>query len=427
MSGAQVRRSRPGARRPARGPLALLSCAALGFALGCDGGALAPDAGPDAAAAGAAGSMLLLDDAPAFLTRMVGVLDDTHFKGRRVIWSRPLTPGNAPVGGVAPIGTVGSIGSTGGAGSAGTGLSVGSAGTIASPGASGRFPWDGLPGVSTRQDVASDGDGRFAIELVDILQLPPGANEFVFPVAFEAGVGAQWRIREFRVRDANLLWRNYTVVPPTGSVQVAGITCETMILRRLQPVGDRPGHYELDVDPGTGFVLAMREYDANGRILQGFEYEEFAYGADLSTIRLRESGRFPATEIDLDQPLVPQVDFRPLVPDVFPQGFELIAGARFEIPAAAVSGHGAVQDPDRSFLPPGPWVRFDATDGIELVRFAHDKTDQVDSATAVRSSVLRILEEGTWNVAFASVRGVSIVITGRVGIDGMRLAVESAF
>lgn len=362
--------------RPARGARAARTVAAIALACAGFASACAPADAPEGGAAGPE-VLALSSSVPPFLQGMEGVLDDTRFKGVRIHRSHQVVP---------------------------------------DPNGASMMPTSEV--LETRELVASDGAGRYGIELVDALRLPPSIDPTAFPITFERSVDSRWRLREFRVRDFAAMLGNYAVVAPGISTTVAGRTCERIELARYVATENRPGHYVLDVDPSTSFVLAMRELDGAGATIQEFEYESIEFGADLAQVALRD-GQFDRTPIDLHAPLETQVGFDVLVPDLLPDGFEFVSGAQIDVPM------GLAPPGTDPLLPGGGWVRLEATDGVEALRFAH--AEGVVLAAGGASSVMRVVEEGAWRVAFGRVRGVAIVCSGRVGQDSLRRLIESAF
>lgn len=346
--------------------------------LGCAGlaGACAPADGP-AGDAAEPEALALSTSIPPFLRDMEGVLDDTQFKGVRIHRSFHVLsdPHSSSVTLTSEV-------------------------------------------LETRELVASDGAGAYGIELIDAIRLPSSIDPIAFPITFERSVDSRWRLREFRIRDFDAMLGNYAVVAPGVTTTVAGRTCERIELSRYVATENRPGHYVLDVDPTTAFVLAMRELDETGATIQEFSYESIEFGADLTNVALRD-GQFDRSPIDIHSPLETQVGFDVLVPDLLPDGFEFVSGAQIDVPS------GLAPPGTDPMLPAGEWVRLEATDGVEALRFAHAQGIVLASGGA--SSVMRVVEEGAWRVAFGRVRGVAIVCSGRVGQHSLRRLIESAF
>ncbi|MEM9379685.1 MAG: hypothetical protein AAGB93_07010 [Planctomycetota bacterium] len=270
--------------------------------------------------------------------------------------------------------------------------------------------------LETRQTVGADGQGRFAIELLETLSLTSNIDPLTFPVTFENSARFQWQVRDFRIRDLDRTAQSYSIHVLPTSPTVAGIPCARVEFFRSAPIGGRPGHYEVDIDPRTGFVLAWREFDEFGQPIVESEYETFEYGGDTSDMVLRDR-LFPAKELDLAGDLGGQAGMNVLYPDVAPLGFEVVAVELMEVPKSiGVSGH--------EILEPGSWVRFLMTDGIETITFVHDDDFQPSALSVVE---LKAFRQGAWEILFGDIQGTSIVIAGRVSDSMIRRVIQSAF
>ena len=270
--------------------------------------------------------------------------------------------------------------------------------------------------LETRQDVGADGTGDFAIELLETLSLPSGVNPLSFPIAFENTLRAQWLVGGFRLRDLDRVAQNYSILILPQTPVVAGIPCVRVEFFRNAPLGRRPGHYEADIDPETGFVLAWREFDVTRQPIVESEYESFVYDGDVSDLNLR--GRtFIAQPLDLGGNLPQQAGFDVHYPDIVPDGFEVISGEVMDVPTSFAQAGSLV-------LKPGSWVRFLVTDGLETVTFVHNDL-QVPAAAV--PSVITVLRLGTWEVGFGEVHGTTYAIAGRLTEEQLHQIIESAF
>ena len=273
--------------------------------------------------------------------------------------------------------------------------------------------------LETVEDVGWDGVGEYAIELIDAVQLPTNMDPMRFDMIFERSVDTRWKSRDFRVRSATLVATNYTVRETGTTTVVAGIQCETVEFVRNVSIDDRPSHYEVDVDPSTGMVLAWREFDFHGQVLVQSTYESFAYDGDLTDMILRR-GALDATPLDIRVDLANQAGFNVNVPDVLPPGFALSAARTVEI-----AGGKVLDAKNDALLTDGDWVRFVATDGIESLSFAH--ADPAKTHPYRSETRLNVLTQGTWEIGLGRVRGVSFVVMGRLADNHLRQIVESAF
>lgn len=271
--------------------------------------------------------------------------------------------------------------------------------------------------LEVREEVAGNGVGQFAIDLLDVIALPSTIESSLFPVTHARSVDVYWRTRDFRIRGLALAEQNYTFTELPGTVMVAGYGCRRIDVRRNNAIGGRPGHYVIDIEPSTGFVLASRELDDQGQELHSMTYESISFRPDFTGLELR-SGAFASSSLDLTSSLDGVVGFQVLVPDVLPQGFELAEAVHFAVPDSFTANV-------ESYLVGGEWVRFTATDGIESVTFAHGST--MSATAGVVASSLRVVSEGAWEYGFGRVAGVSFVVAGRVDAQDLRRLVESAF
>ncbi|MEM8711041.1 MAG: hypothetical protein AAGG01_08820 [Planctomycetota bacterium] len=278
-------------------------------------------------------------------------------------------------------------------------------------------------GLSLEQleDVGADGQGRFSIELIDTISLPPDVDELSYPLLFESSARFQWTMRDFQVRDAAMAAQNYLVQTLPETPLVAGIGCVRLSVFRSESIGDRPGHYRVDVDPNTGFVLAWSELDDSGAELARVQYESFEYGGDLSDMILR--GRsFEASPLTLTLPLHGQVDFTPRFPELLPGGMQVVSAEVQTVPASLAD---AVTPGESSYLPVGDWLRMIATDGIEAISFAH--SSNVDTSAEAALGELRMVERGAWEIGFGRLDGTVFVVAARATLAEIERIVSSAF
>lgn len=270
--------------------------------------------------------------------------------------------------------------------------------------------------LETRQDVGADGTGDFAIELLEIISLPPDLNPLTFPIAFENALRAQWQVGGFRLRDLDRAAQNYSIRVLPQTHYVDGIPCVRVEFVRNAPLGRRPGHYEADIDPETGFVLGWREFDDTGQPIVESEYESFDYGAVVTNLNLR-GPTFSAQPLDLAGDLSQQAGFDVHYPDVLPDGFEVISGEIMDVPTSFAQGASVV-------IRPGKWVRFVATDGIETITFVHN---DLQAPTAMVTSEIKMSRVGAWEVGYGEIHGTTFAIAGRVTEDQLQQILESAF
>ncbi len=266
------------------------------------------------------------------------------------------------------------------------------------------------------EDVGANGSGAFAVELLDSVSLLPDTDPLSFPLVHENAARFHWQMRDFRVWSLQQACGSYSINVLSAPQPVAGIQCERVEFVRFVSLGERPGHFEADIDPTTGFVLAWREFDGSQQPIIESVFETFTYGGDTSDLNLRERS-FPAQVLDLNSGLAAQVGAEVFVPDVFPPGYELYGGELLTIPSQPSLSNSSI-------LQPGPWVRLIATDGLQTISFAHSAQQTIASATP---GDLRVTSLGDWEVGFGEFGGVRFVVAGRVKVTGLASVVQSAF
>lgn len=274
--------------------------------------------------------------------------------------------------------------------------------------------------IEQLEEVGSDGAGRFAFELTDVLSLPSTLNQYGYEIETESAWRFAQNIRDPRIVSAAATARNFFITTTDATPNVAGIDCIRLRFRRHVPVGDRPGDYEADVDPNTGFALAWREFDASGQVLTSLTYESFEYKGDLSSMTLR--GRvFTASPLAIGQPLGPQASFQLNVPAIYHEGVELIAGEIMTVPQEMAA---SLPPGQKSYLVPGEWLRLVATDGIEVTVFAHSKAS---SQGGIVAGELRPSTSLSWNIGHGRLKGTSYVVATRAPMVWVQRIVMSAF
>ncbi|QDV04933.1 hypothetical protein Poly30_04280 [Planctomycetes bacterium Poly30] len=271
------------------------------------------------------------------------------------------------------------------------------------------------------EDVGADGTGQFSIELFDVLMAPTGVDTLAYEMLFESSTRFLWTMRDFRVRNAAQAASHYAITLLPESPTVAGIPCVRLSFVRNGQNGDRPGHYEADVDPNTGFVLAWQEFDDAGLPLTQIAYESFEYGGDVSNMILR--GRsFSAESLNLFAPLDSQAGFEVHWPDVLVGDMQYAKAEVQRVPTSLVAGIPVGQT---SYLPAGRWLRLVATDGIEALVFAH--SEETTTTSAELAGQLGLYSHGSWTIGLGKIDGAAFVVAGRCSEAQIQQVVGSAF
>lgn len=265
--------------------------------------------------------------------------------------------------------------------------------------------------LSYREQVASDGAGRFAIEALE--QLTPGSNQAAesaadgsaadgaavdgaFVLLHQARAGFTWRYRDFAVRDVEAFLLNYDLLPLGSLAVVLGRPCDEYFVQRSVGHAVR---YSIAVDRETGLVLRTRHETAAGELLGLVEYESLELAPDLSAVAWH-------TPVTLEEALerdpnaaAQQLGFRPRLPRTDGGVFRLLEAQLIIAP----DPQGGEQR----------WAKHTLTDGVEVLFFLHGGNDP-----AAREDVVRVAPPvGPWNTAEGSLRGEQFTCLGRVSVD----------
>ena len=176
-----------------------------------------------------------------------------------------------------------------------------------------------------REEVGADGEGKFAIETLEVLSALDDPELFLILQDYRQGF--TYRYRDFQVRNLELFIRNYSYVVVDGSTLVANTRCvQIRVQRRDNPVR----YYTADIHPGSGLVLRWEERElATDRLLGRMEFETFELDADTSDMDLRHQ-LFPAMPFDLGGDTGAQIGFEVLQPADLPAGFEVEISESFD-------------------------------------------------------------------------------------------------
>lgn len=250
-----------------------------------------------------------------------------------------------------------------------------------------------------RENVASDGAGRFAVEAFE--QLAPDSTpheEQVFVILQKAREGFVRRYRDFAVRDVEGFVRNYSFVDTGALVTVAGRQCNEYLVQRTV---DDSVRYWVAVDTQTALVLRTRHESAAGVLLGLVEFESLDLTPDLGQVAWHQ----PLTD---EQPLSAdpaaaraQLGFEPRLPRT--------DGGRFQLESAT-----AVSAPDPRGSGTLMWAKHTLTDGVEVVFFLHGGPDPAPT----RDDWVRVAPPvGPWSSAEGSLHGERFVSMGRVPVE----------
>lgn len=238
-----------------------------------------------------------------------------------------------------------------------------------------------------REEVGADGDGKFAIETLEVLSVLDDPDLFL--ILQDNRQGFTYRYRDFRVRDLELFNQNYSFVVVDGSTRVANTPCvQIRVQRRDNPVR----YYTADIHARSGLVLRWEEREiAADRLLGRMEFETFELDADTSDMDLRDQ-LFPATPIDLGGDTGAQVGFEVLQPAELPAGFEVEIAESFDDDLGQT------------------WAKLVYTDGVDRIVYMH----RAQTLGDFPPDLMYLLPVGLWTAVFGDLNGYPLIVMGKV-------------
>lgn len=260
-----------------------------------------------------------------------------------------------------------------------------------------------------RERVISSGDGRFAIDLLEVSSAPEGsgATSDFFRTMQKGREGFFFRHRDFLLRDLARFHGTYQVRVIGSSIEVAGRSCVNLDVRRAEQPERR---YEVAVDVETGLVMRYREFlIASDRLLASVEFETFELNPELDE-SLLTGGPTEWAEFD---------------PTVGPP-----EGVTFPLrsPSFVPSGYGLARAAARTGPSEREWVEFVYDDGVEQLFFLHSGTDgDSGDPSPLHRGVIRVSTVGAWTLVEGEVQGTPIVAAGKLDLEELLLLVQSAF
>jgi hypothetical protein len=268
--------------------------------------------------------------------------------------------------------------------------------------------------LSYRERVSADGTGRVSLELLDLLS-PTGteAQQDLFELLHQARQGFVHRYRDFRVHDVELFFENYLVHDQGNIVQLAGHACADLDIRRADGSGSV---WRVAVELSSGLPLRVREQGPAGELLSLSEFESLDLDPDLGGVAFHEPVRD-------EQPLAAsltgataQLGFEPVVPNLVPEGWRLIAAALVEDPT----------EPQR------PWAKYTYSDGLGAVVYMHGghlgPQAQLALAQGTPSGdVVQHLAIASWNALQGRVKQQRVLAVGKAPQDLLLSLIQSAF
>ena len=262
-----------------------------------------------------------------------------------------------------------------------------------------------------RENVYSNGKGRFAITFHELIQPRLSGNELEsFRENLQRRQGLHYRYRDFAVRDLDLLFGNFTSTDTGTKTLVAGRECATLSIERTRNPDRR---YEVAIDLRTGLVLRALERRLNGEQVSLMEFESLDLSADFSGVAWHQPVNQERVYPSLSE-LPPEVAFAPLEPKVLPPDHELTEVA-------------TVVDAEQRV-----WVKQTYSDGIDSVFFLHGGSNQPATGPAIagtwpgKSDSVVVLEGVPWTVATGDVGGERVIAAGKVSTFELLMLLQSA-
>jgi len=242
-----------------------------------------------------------------------------------------------------------------------------------------------------REEVACDGQGRFLLEPLEVLE---GSQDPELTLLLETGRSAySFRYRDLRVGDPERFFANHLVTASPEAVTVAGRPCIRLAVRR-RVASDL--EWTLDLDADTGLLLAFEERAAGQRV-QAVAFESIEFDAPLTGLVVDEH-RFPRDLLDMSLPLEPQLGFKVLEPGLLPPGF--------------VMRDACVIHPNPS-KPEESWVRLEYGDGLSRVVLLQKPQDAAPMISGSAQGTVRVDRAGAWTFVTGSLDGHELVLGGK--------------
>ncbi|MEW6073432.1 MAG: hypothetical protein AB1726_12690 [Planctomycetota bacterium] len=274
--------------------------------------------------------------------------------------------------------------------------------------------WSGDTPHTTRfrEDITSDGEGRYAIEPIEEIEgaIPDWP---LFRLMQLARQGMVHRYRDAAVRDTMLFAANWQLTDLGLQSMIAGRRCDLYAMSRT--VGTARS-YTLSIDQETGLILRYAEKDSLGRLLSRVEYESVDYDPDLGGVVWYEEDE--REQLDLQGDLAAQLGFVPLLPDLVPLGYALRQAQQVEV------------GDER-------WLNLVYSDGVDTLFFVQSFPPLAprqgagaggpgDLHAAGASDRVAILPIGSARAAQGRVSGRGIIAVGKVAEAELLDLIESA-
>jgi len=261
-----------------------------------------------------------------------------------------------------------------------------------------------------REDVGSDGQGKFCVETLDVL-VSSNPNTSLFLLLQTQRQAQIYRHRDFRIRDLGLFLANYDYVVVPTATTVAGVTCDRI---QVQARAAAHSRFEVDIDPSTGLVMAWEEYDlVTGNLDARIAFETYVPDGDLSDMALIDRVFQTSTYGVHTGGFRNALGFPPLIPQLQPGvGYQLVPEAEVLV----VNGQN--------------WAKLYLTDGMGTCIFM-DSMQVLPGASGAsgaseRKDEVAVMQVGSWSSLRGTVRGYSVIMAGRVSELDLATVLDSS-
>jgi len=269
--------------------------------------------------------------------------------------------------------------------------------------------FDGTPGgnvvAAYREQVASDGNGQFAVDILDWLEPPLSPSEEALQLqVFSSRAGLLYRHRGFAIRDLPLFLDNFTLTALGTTTTVAGIQADEYSVELSDASSTR---WVLAVDPTTGVVLRAIEEQTNGILLSTVEFESIDYTPDLSGVAWFQAS-IGETVVGPSDPL--PFAFDVLDPVLIPEGYDEIELSEVVEPVTGSS-----------------WAKRTFSNGVDVLFFLQtNETPDLDLAKPYQAPEVASYSAGSWQVLDGTVSGQRVVLLGKVGESELAQMLQSS-
>lgn len=243
-------------------------------------------------------------------------------------------------------------------------------------------------GLTYRERITTDGNGRFALEPVDASDVD---NWSAFELVQRVREGFLFRYRDFLVRDRQLFGRNWRTIDRGETVTVAGRICQRYRVERT--IGE-PRAFELSVDAETGLVLASEELDSGGARIAAMVYETIQLEPDLRFVAWHVASNEERV-LDPLRSVAEQIQVQPLEPRLLPVGYAPLEAATVR------DGEGA------------QWLKLTYTDGVEPLFLFQGLDSLAHAGLGSSSSSVVVFQVGAATVIQGKVDAFDLMVIGK--------------